>query len=406
MNNLKKFLFWKKNDWQENFHKMSEFVLEIYTEAGEYSIPLKFYFSDENFGDYLSEVFIKFHKLFVLNDDYDDGDNLFLHPLNNLLVLTINATDLSREFVTKFLKNGCLCLITKCLFENSKFSLERMYKRSSRSKFSCSLTDRIHYISNYLTIISNIIRVENNFGDSFKYDFKMKMTDFIKFLSLNAGNIPKELIVSFKITYFLAGTHLLSGDLNDSIFVSEYLFNVLFKNLSANLIHEPIRSGIIINNYELLEIFMLMAGNENNYLYLIKVLPMIFQFFQKDWCENIQIYAASCIYCIIEIQQCKSMILQNEKFMEILMSPIQRKNKKLEHLRKNILYELKENLDENSSLIVLSYHKNDIEKVNKVAKFLKKTIRHENILFLDSNCNKVFFILSLIIQCFNFTFFY
>lgn len=352
------------------------------------------FLGNEEFLIDFSKVFNAFHSYFILNDE--DENTFFLEPLNILMNITLKLTSESTNFSGIFIKNGCLKVLLDRILNNSQFSNENILKRISDTNSYSFRNNRVGVYSEYAILLANLARIENTEFENYKQTIKIQFQELINFLQSKKDdeNINYS-IIELKFLYFVI---LLCIDGDNNFYNSKTVPNDIFYGIEtmfhSNIIGEKHDFPLDIETDKLLELLLFISYNKDNFVYLKRIIPLIFQIFQTDWPENVEFLALNCIYSFISIDEFKRVIINNQNFMEILNSNLKRKkHKKIEFLKRNILSELvnekfiKENKQiVNQQPIFIQFHKDDEKIVNEIIDFLIEKTQLNNFLFLDFKC--------------------
>lgn len=387
------FIGWSKDDWIKRFHEFSKFYLDFLIEIDSNYFYYKNHYDDKEFGIFFAQVFDNFHRFFILNNEENSfqKNSLFFNPLEILIHLSndlICDTSLSASI---FLENDVMKFVFGCILNNSKFSKENLLREVEDLKSYSIKTNHLEIFLRYNFLLLNLIKFGNLKLDEFKYDILKKLDDSIEFLKDQKKTDSKNILL-LKYLNFLYSLRLFDEDFENSTKISNEISDFIENIFHSNLTGEMNNFQILIYVDELLEIFLLLAKNKENSFHLKRFIPFIFKILHSNFSKNVEILALNCIFSIIEIKECKELIIKNSKFMEKLKLPVGKKNVLFKFLQTNILHELEEDEENHlnqskKSPIFFSFHENDKENTMRIIHFFQAVARENNIFLINLNCN-------------------
>lgn len=303
-------------------------------------------------------------------------------------IFCLNIFNFSEKLTKIFYEKNSLNFILNHILKSELFSLDNLFQGSNnhvRYHICC-------YLGDYLDLLSAIIRSNDSSNEKFfkKIEFRKYLNSvkmYVEYLQIEHSNYREELeshYFDLKFQCFICYLNFIDDDNDENLIIPQNFFDILQDKLDRNLC-EKFGDDSFMTNEELLNTFIILSKSSKNSHLLQKILSPLSQFLIKNYNEKLQTLAATCIFSLINLPECKSCILNDTKLMKILTSPFYGNFKNIEFLRQNILYEL--NLRKDSKPpILFCYHSNNENIVNKILDFYTNTTNFHNILLLNSKC--------------------
>lgn len=372
------FLSWTKENWENEFHKFSNFYKNTWEEFEMNGFSSAFYDNIENIMN-ITKFFISFHNYFFPVSE-EKNNCTFMDNIQTVMAFVISVTNYSEFVAHEFINDNTLEFILNHILKSDllKFSdlFHSMALKTSFYWFEFKLTILFDYIYLILNILKHSFSCWNVNIQKLKNLFHIYILDLINYLQENKlkilhnatdkENDTEKYYLSLLILCFLSQSSVLNIHNNDSSSVnfSEQLADIFHNCFKNGLNGDENFFNISFNNDELLEFFIFFSRKPENFEYLKSILPLIFKYLNFEWKENIQILVFHIIYCLLSIDKWKEWIKRDKIILQKLIEPFIKKSIKLANLWKNIDFMMNEGEETiRMTQIIISCHHNDVGRV-------------------------------------------